>query len=541
VRLVDLDLRELLSVDPGGGRIRFAGQRAVILDAVALGLLRKELIETLGATAARAILARFGYAHGTRSAESLGRDFRWDDAAEWRRAGGRIHSLQGLVRVEPVPRAEGEERPFAEALLVDSYEAEQHLLHLGRADEPVCWTLTGFAAGYLSFANEREIVVREEACVGKGDPVCRLVGRFREDWGGRERMPYEKGAVDASLAAVSEALARVVRPDRADGTLPEERHGIVARSEAMRRVVHLAERVARVDSTVLVSGESGTGKERVAALVHARSARSGGPFVAVDCGAVAETLLESELFGHARGAFTGATDDRVGLFEAANGGTLFLDEVGEMSLGMQAKLLRALQEREVRRVGESRSRPVDARVVAATNRDLAKEVEAGRFRRDLYYRLAVFEIRIPPLRERREDVLPLARRLLDAVSARVGRKVGGLSPRAADALQRHPWAGNVRELENALEQAALLAEGDRIELEDLPESVRAASPARPPSAAPRSLADAEREIILGALAAHGGNQARTAAALGIGTATLYRKLRRWRAGTSPRGRGGATP
>jgi two-component system, NtrC family, response regulator HydG len=537
MRLADLDLRELLELDPRGGLIRFAGQRAVILDAVALGLLRKELIESVGIAAARGILSRFGYAHGRRTAESFGRAFPWDDPAEWRRAGGRLHTLQGLVRVEPVPPHDGEQ-PFAEALLHDSYEAEQHLLHVGRAEEAVCWTITGFAAGYLSFANGREIVAREESCVGKGDPVCRLVGRFKEDWPGRERMPYEQVPLDRSLEHISEALdvagrsaateARALAraAEDADGT------GSVARSEPMRRVVDLARRVARVDSTVLIQGESGTGKERIAALVHGESSRARGPFVAIDCGAVSETLLESELFGHARGAFTGATQDRAGLFEAASGGTLFLDEVGEMSLAMQAKLLRTVQELEVRRVGESTTRKVDVRVICATNRDLAREVEAGRFRKDLYYRLAVVEIRIPPLRDRAEDVLPLARVLLAGIAKRVGKKIHALSPRAADQLRRHRWPGNVRELENALELAAALCDGGRIEWEDLPEAVRGEGGPAAPGALPlgaRTLAQIEREAILAALDAHGGNQGKTAAALGIGTATLYRKLKRWRA------------
>ncbi|MCM2335139.1 MAG: sigma-54 dependent transcriptional regulator, partial [Anaeromyxobacteraceae bacterium] len=275
------------------------------------------------------------------------------------------------------------------------------------------------------------------------------------------------------------------------------------------------------------TGESGVGKERLAELVHRRSARAGRPFVAVDCGAVTETLLESELFGHVKGAFTGATADRVGLFEAAGGGTLFLDEVGETSLAMQAKLLRAIQEREVRRVGESVSRRVDVRVVAATNRDLAAAVAAGRFRQDLLYRLKVVEVRVPPLRERPEDLLPLARSLLASAARRTGRRLTGLTAAAAEALQRHAWPGNVRELENALERAAALAAGPRVDVADLPEEVR--HPGRPaPAPGVRPLEEVEREAILAALQANGGHQGRTAAALRIGTATLHRKLKLWR-------------
>jgi DNA-binding NtrC family response regulator len=532
VRIEDLTLDRLLLLDPEGGRIQLGGQRALLLDAVALGLLRSELVATLGLPAARALLSRFGYAHGWRTAEALRHAVPWAEERDWRRAGGRIHTLQGLVRVEPVPDYPGP-HPFAEALWRDSYEAEQHLLQLGPSKEPVCWTLVAFAAGYMSRANGREILVQETACVGRGDAACRVEGTFKEDWTGPP-MPYEQGPLDASLERLAAELLRadLRRAEQrrlivpAEG--PEDEDGLVARSEAMRRVLDLARRVARVDSTVLVTGESGVGKERVAELVHRRSARASRPFVAVNCGAVTETLLESELFGHVRGAFTGATADRVGLFEAAAGGTLLLDEVGETSLPMQAKLLRAIQEREVRRVGESVARKVDVRVVAATNRDLAEAVAARRFRQDLLYRLKVVEVHVPPLRERPEDVLPLARALLAGAARRLGRPAPGLTAAAAEALQRHAWPGNVRELENALERAVALAAGPRLEAADLPEEVRAPL-ARPRSSGTLTLDEVEREHVLATLAAHGGHQGRTAAALRIGTATLYRKLKAWRA------------
>jgi two-component system response regulator HydG len=248
--------------------------------------------------------------------------------------------------------------------------------------------------------------------------------------------------------------------------------------------------------------------------------------VAVNCGAITETLLESELFGHARGAFSGATHDRPGLFEAAHGGTLFLDEVGEVSIGMQVKLLRSLQEREVRRVGENKSRRVDVRVVAATNRNLEKAIAIGAFRQDLYYRLKVVELNVPPLRARRDDILALARVLLAEASLDMKRPSVRLSPAAADQLLRYEWPGNVRELENAMERAVALARGSRIDLDDLPEEVRGARPR--PSASDgsvRTLEEVEREHILATLEQNGGNQAQTAQQLHIGSATLYRRLR----------------
>jgi len=533
VRLEDLDLRELLSMNPRGGIIRLSGQRALLLDAVAMGLLRRELVDAVGWAAARSLLLRFGYAHGWRTAESLREEIPWDTEADWRRAGGRLHALQGLVRVEPMPTPP-EPEPFAHAIWRDSYEAEQHLLHLGRAGEPVCWTLVGFASGYMSFANGREILCREERCVGQGHESCAVVGRSRAEWerlepGAAIVTAFDRAPLEAALAAVGTELARAGarrRDPGASGDAVAEAPSLVARSEAMRRVVDLARRVARTDSTVLVTGESGVGKERVARLVHDASARAAGPWVAVNCGAIPESLVESELFGHARGAFTGAARERPGLFEAAGGGTLFLDEVGELPAATQPKLLRALEAREVRRVGENLPRPVDVRLVAATNRDLSREVAAGRFRRDLLYRLKVVELAIPPLRERPEDILEIARLALESAARRQGRAVGGFTPRAADQLARYPWPGNARELQNAVERAVVLA-GDRVDLEDLPEEVRSALP---PGKAPgsRTLARMERDLVLSTLRENGGNRTRTAAQLGIGPATLYRKLKAWR-------------
>ncbi|HEX6834942.1 MAG TPA: sigma-54-dependent Fis family transcriptional regulator, partial [Polyangia bacterium] len=487
MKIEDLDLRELISFPPEGGVLRFSGERVILMDTVALGILRRELIETVGMTVARGVLTRFGYAHGWRTAQAMRAQFPWESEREWKTAGGRLHTLQGLVRVEPVKRAAGEPEPFAESLWHESYEAEQHLLQFGRAEEPVCWTLTGFASGYLSFCNGKEIICVEERCVGKGDATCHMVGKSREEWGDAiadEVGYYQKQCLDAGLAKVTAALksaeqrlrAKKKQLERTDGV--DEPAGMVARSDEMQKVLELARRVAHVDSTVLVTGESGVGKERVARFIHDESSRATRPFIAINCAAVTETLLESELFGHAKGSFTGATTDRAGLFEAAHGGTLFLDEVGEVPAAMQAKLLRVLQEREVRRVGENKSRPIDVRVLAATNRDLGAAVEDGTFRKDLYYRLRVVELRIPPLRERRADILPLARAFLATAIERSKSqrtiKACGLTPQAADQLVRYDWPGNVRELENAVERAVALSVGTQIVPDDLPEEVRVA-------------------------------------------------------------------
>jgi two-component system, NtrC family, response regulator HydG len=302
--------------------------------------------------------------------------------------------------------------------------------------------------------------------------------------------------------------------------------GIIAKSAAMTQVVEMARRMAKVDSTILITGESGSGKERIAHLVHEQSSRRAGPFVAVNCGAIAESLVESEFFGHARGAFTGATQDRPGLFEAANRGTLFLDEIGDLSPAMQSKLLRVLQEREVRRVGENRNRPIDVRVLAATNCDLTERVLSGQFRQDLFYRINVVELHVPALRERRIDILDLARVLLADATLQMKHADMNLTPESAEQLLRYDWPGNVRELENAMGRAVALARGSRVELEDLPDEVRQMLPGlRARAGRVRPLEEVVRECIVAALASNGGNQKNAAEQLKIGTATMYRKLK----------------
>jgi two-component system response regulator AtoC len=292
------------------------------------------------------------------------------------------------------------------------------------------------------------------------------------------RKAVERERLRREVAALREELS-VARGDE------DAVAGIVGRSDAVRSVLEVARKVARHPSTVLVTGESGTGKELVARLVHGASPRTDRAFVAVNCAAIPEPLLESELFGHARGAFTGATAERAGLFEEADGGTLFLDEIGELPVALQVKLLRALQEGEVRRVGDNQSRAVDVRLVAATSRDLGDEVAAGRFRADLYYRVNVVRLHLPPLRDRREDVPELVRHFVGRFNARLGLAVQGTSPAAMQCLLAYAWPGNVRELENVVERAMVLADRALIDIEQLPPAVRE-EPAR---------ADAAREAL----------------------------------------------
>ena len=341
-----------------------------------------------------------------------------------------------------------------------------------------------------------------------------------------------------------------VEPPRADASAPADRvvtghtQSMLGSSPRMQRIFRLVSKVARTDSTVLITGESGTGKELIARALHLQSRRSSGPFVPVNVGAIPDALIEGELFGHVRGAVTGAAGERRGLVEEADGGTLFLDEVGEMPPAAQIKLLRTLENGEVRRLGDNATRMVDVRVLAATHRDLAAEIAAGRFREDLYYRLNVVHIDVPPLRERREDIGLLASYFLERAARRAGREGLEFSSEARALLERYDYPGNVRELENAVEHAVAVAEGRLLLPSDLPASMRGprllplrASATRAPEAPPRaadsladprdgwSLADVEREHILRVLRVHAGNSTAAARQLGISRTTLWRKLR----------------
>jgi two-component system response regulator AtoC len=320
-------------------------------------------------------------------------------------------------------------------------------------------------------------------------------------------------------------LRSEVRADRRFGE-------IVARSPAMIRALEVAGKVAKHPSPVLISGASGTGKELVARLIHKESARANSPFVPVNCGAIPETLLESEFFGYMRGAFTGADRDRPGLFEAANGGTLFLDEVGELPPSLQVKLLRALQEGEVRRLGGTESKEVDVRIIAATNRDLEDLVQVGGFREDLFYRLAVVPIHLPPLCRRTEEVPDLVHHFVQRHKERLGVKVETISPEAMEALLEYPWPGNIRELENLLERVVVLADGVQIETGDLPEDVLHPSPERSALApsgddlsVKRHTADLEKVLIRRALERTGGNKTQAAELLELSPRALRYKIR----------------
>jgi DNA-binding NtrC family response regulator len=543
-----VQLAELLDFRPDLGVIRLHDQRVVILSAAAMGLLRKELIDTFGADVARRLLLRFGFADGYHDAVNLRERSAWADPLDGLRAGAVLHTLEGIVRVEVTRLATPEGGFEGELVWHGSYEGEQHVHHYGSASGPVCWSLAGYWSGYASGCLGREVYFQETACLGAGADRCRVVGRDADRWGDalealradfrgadlREQVDRLQAAVRRQAQALARRERQLARRERElealrDRLAREAREQrFVARSRGMQDALALAAQVAPLDTTVLVQGESGTGKEFVVRLIHAQSRRATGPFVSVNCAALTETLLESELFGHVRGAFTGAVRDKAGLFEVASEGTLFLDEVGEVAPAVQAKLLRALQEREIRRVGGERTLKVHTRVVAATNRNLRAQVAAGAFREDLYFRLGAFVITLPPLRDRREDIPALADEFVRRAAERMGKGVRAISPEAMTRLVHYAWPGNVRELEHAMERAVILVRGATVGVRDLPPEV-AEGEAGGVGGGPGSfdLRTHEERLIRLALERHGRHRKQAAEALGINPVTLWRKMKEY--------------
>jgi two-component system response regulator AtoC len=356
--------------------------------------------------------------------------------------------------------------------------------------------------------------------------------------GAYDYLPKPFGADEALLvvrkAEEREQLRREVGRLRREVQVERRFEEIVAGSDAMRRALAVVEKVARHTSSVLLTGASGTGKELVARLIHRESPRGDRPFIPVNCGGIPEQLLESEFFGFMRGAFTGADRDKAGLFEAADGGTMFLDEVAELAPALQVKLLRVLQEGEVRRLGATDTSRVDVRIISATNRDLEGAVESGDFREDLYYRLAVVPIHLPQLRHRKEEIPQLVRHLLDRHMERLGVQVEGIEPEALEVLLDYPWPGNIRELENVLERALVLTEGTRITLDELPEGVRRPAPDSPGPVADtddlsvkRHGARLEKHLIQLALDRTGGNRTQAAELLDLSPRALRYKIQEY--------------
>jgi transcriptional regulator with GAF, ATPase, and Fis domain/predicted hydrocarbon binding protein len=462
------ELTESLFFSPGDGRIWLNDQRMFLLHTASFGALRQELIETLGTEGARELLTRIGYLSGARDANIIRRKWPAGDLASAFTAGPRLHSLEGIVKVTPVRFSFDIDGGsfYGEFLWHDSTEAGEHISAYGVSTAPACWMQIGYASGYASAFMGKLIVYREVECAAMGHTHCRNQGRPADEWDNDAAEDlkyfnfYHMPRRSVSLRSAQSTNEKSAPRPLAAGATHSEKNRIVGLSAALRAAHHMLERVAPTTAAVLFTGESGTGKELFANNLHALSPRENKPFVAINCAAIPETLVEAELFGVERGAYTGATTSRAGRFERASGGTLFLDEIGSLSLVAQGKLLRAIQEGEIERVGGSNAKKVDVRIVAATNIDLRAEVEARRFREDLFFRLNVFPIDLPPLRERRDDIPLLMEHFLVFYSLRHKRRFTGFTRRAVEALLNYNYPGNIRELQNLIERGVIYAEED---------------------------------------------------------------------------------
>lgn len=450
-------LAETVTFAPDDGNIWLCGQRMMLLQASSFGAIRSELAHALGAERARGLLTRTGWQAGARDAAKVNEQWPAGDHASLFSAGPRLHMLKGMLRAEVI-RFEidsGIGHFYAEFLWHNSIEDDVHIAANGIGSEAACWMQIGYASGYASSLLGRLIVFREVECRATGQQACRIIGKPAQLW---EDVEADLAHFDASefLSRSSHVAPASPAPDALAEPTADDKP-MVGICASFIAATHLLQRVAPTQATVLLTGESGVGKELFARTLHQSSSRRHLPMIALNCATLPENLVEAELFGVERGAFTGADRSRPGRFERANGATLFLDEIATLSLSAQSKILRALQEGEIERVGGTTAIRVDVRVIAATNLNLLDEVAAGRFREDLFYRLNVFPIHLPPLRERREDIPLLINHFLRTFSARHGRTLGGLSTRLVNALLTHRFPGNIRELQNLIERGVIAA------------------------------------------------------------------------------------
>jgi len=452
------DLMDALRFLPEEGQIWLGEQRMLLMSLQASAFFRNELVTTLGVERARGVFIRLGYYSGLQDAE-LGEALRGKQLGlhESFLAGPQLHALQGHVQAIPVRVEIDLERDHfrSEFIWKGSFEVEVWRAR-GVQDAPVCWTLLGYASGYATQLLGREVQYREVECLGCGDAQCRIIGRLAEEWPDHEAF----SAVLREAPLIDELYNLQARVATLEGDLARRPHdddwGPIGSAPAFREMLTMLDSAAAADVPVLLLGETGTGKEILAQRLHEQSPRANGPFVAINCAAIPPELIESELFGVEKGAYTGAVQSRLGRFERAHGGTLFLDELAELSPRAQAALLRALQEHQIERVGGQGIREVDVRVVAATHADLNRRIEEGSFRRDLFFRLNAFTLSVPPLRERPEDVLSLAEYFLARCEQHYQRRTLGFSDQARSAMLQYGWPGNVRELKNSIERGVIL-------------------------------------------------------------------------------------
>lgn len=464
--LVDLQSKLKFSFDTG--EIWLGENRMMLMHVDAMGAFRNEIIQSLGLERARGLLVRLGYASGVRDAE-LAKELPSNDCPEAGiMLGPMLHSFKGMVRVEKrklemdIPNGK-----FAgEFIWENSWEAKTHLEQFGIGEEAECWTQVGYASGYVSTFVGRPVIFKETQCVCKGDHNCYIEARLLEHWEDSE--DYLKYYKPENIAGRLIDLQEEVVSLRASLNKKALPANVIGESEPFKTALDLASMAASKPITVLLLGETGVGKEVFAHWIHDNSDRAEQPFVALNCAAIPNDLLESELFGVEKGAFTGAQQSRPGRFERANGGTLFLDEVGDLTAAAQVKLLRVLESGELERLGDVKTRKVNVRLIAATNVNLQQAVKDGKFRADLYYRLNAYPVNIPPLRKRKEDIPLLLEAFIKKYALLHNKKILGVTDQAMRMLMSYSWPGNIRELENMMERGVLLTASDQqIELKHL--------------------------------------------------------------------------
>jgi len=453
------DLYRTFQFNPDKAEIWLNGRRMVLTDNMGLGIMRRELVAALGYERARGVMSRIGYGIGAADA-ALAFDLRKDDSLfDMFTVGPQLHALQGAVKVKPlVFEADHATGSFySEYLWLNSAECHAHLHEMGIGPYPGGWQQAGYASGYASAFFGRPMIFRELQCVAMGHEQCFLVGKPAQAWEDSATELKWFRAEEYRAEEYSVPTVHTARPPAVDETQPSGRRSLVGASLKFNVVLHLVNKVAPAETPVLFLGESGVGKEIFARELHKRSRRAARPMIAVNCAAIPDSLMESELFGVEKGAFTGAHSSRPGRFERAAGGTLFLDEIGTLSLAAQGKLLRVLQEGEFERVGGVSTIASDVRLIAATNADLRADVATGRFRADLFHRINTFPIRIPPLRERRADIPLLASHFLHRLSAKHGKRNIDFDESVIRYFHDYDWPGNIREMENLIERGIILA------------------------------------------------------------------------------------
>ncbi len=474
LRLPDMqDLAELLHFQPKEGQIWLYDQRMMLMNAEAFGSLRQELIDSFGSNFTRGIMTRVGYLSGTRDAVLAMNARRNQSQLDIIAAGAQLHGLSGIVEVEPV-RIEVDPKKgyqYGEFIWKHSLEDEMHVA-AGNQQHPACWMETGYSSGFLTQLMGKRILVREVECMSSGQSRCRAIAKPVEEWEDPEEdLLYFQPQARDHQHRQSEPQKKKTTPEelltapleiQVNTSTPESLDRPVGSSAAFHSALHKVLRVAPTNATALLLGESGVGKTMFAHEIHTNSRQASGPFVEVNCAAIPDQLIESELFGVQRGAYSGASESRPGRFEAADGGTLFLDEIGTLSLTAQGKLLRVLQSGELERLGSNKTIKVDVRVVTATNEDLRLAIKEKRFRSDLYYRLNVFPIFIAPLRDRKDDMPLLLENCIKRLSTRHNRRIEGITSRALQTIFEHDWPGNIREFENVIERAIILADDDEM-------------------------------------------------------------------------------